>query len=96
MLHNINFNVLPGETAALVGPTGAGKSTMVSLLARFYDVTGGKILVDGYDVRDLEQVAYRRHLGLVLQDPFLFSGTIGDNIRYGKRPATEAGYHRRR
>ncbi|MGD0780538.1 MAG: ABC transporter ATP-binding protein [Dehalococcoidales bacterium] len=89
VLHDINFNVLPGETAALVGPTGAGKSTMVSLLARFYDVTGGKVLVDGYDVRNLEQVAYRRHLGLVLQDPFLFSGTIGDNIRYGNDKATE-------
>jgi ATP-binding cassette subfamily B protein len=89
VLHDINFNVLPGETAALVGPTGAGKSTMVSLLARFYDVTGGQILVDGYDVRDLDQAAYRRHLGLVLQDPFLFSGTIGDNIRYGNDKATE-------
>jgi ATP-binding cassette subfamily B protein len=90
VLHNVNFNVLPGETAALVGPTGAGKSTMVSLLARFYDVTGGKILVDGYDVRDFEQVAYRSHLGLVLQDPFLFSGTISDNIRYGNNSAKES------
>ena len=90
VLHNINFNVSPGETAALVGPTGAGKSTMVSLLARFYDVTGGRILIDGHDVRDLEQVAYRSRLGLVLQDPFLFSGTIGDNIRYGNADATES------
>ncbi len=90
VLHNINFNVLPGETAALVGPTGAGKSTMVSLLARFYDVTGGKISVDGYALRDFEQVAYRSHLGLVLQDPFLFSGTISDNIRYGNASAGES------
>jgi ATP-binding cassette subfamily B protein len=89
VLHDINFNVLPGETAALVGPTGAGKSTMVSLLARFYDATGGQILVDGYNVRDLDQAGYRSHLGLVLQDPFLFSGTIADNIRYGNDKATE-------
>jgi ATP-binding cassette subfamily B protein len=90
VLHNIDFNVLPGETAALVGPTGAGKSTMVSLLARFYDVTGGRILVDGYNLRDFEQIAYRSHLGLVLQDPFLFSGTISDNIRYGNTAAKES------
>ncbi|MHB8104316.1 MAG: ABC transporter ATP-binding protein [Dehalococcoidales bacterium] len=90
VLHNINFNVLPWETAALVGPTGAGKSTMVSLLARFYDVTDGSLLVDGHNVRDFEQTAYRGHLGLVLQDPFLFSGTISDNIRYGNDKATEA------
>ncbi len=90
VLYDINFNVLPGETTALVGPTGAGKSTMVSLLARFYDATRGKILVDGYDVRDLDQVAYRSHLGLVLQDPFLFSGTIADNIRYGNAAAKES------
>jgi ATP-binding cassette subfamily B protein len=90
VLHNINLNVSPGETAALVGPTGAGKSTMVSLLARFYDVTGGRILIDGYDVRDMEQVAYRSQLGLVLQDPFLFSGTIGDNIRYGNASAIDS------
>ncbi|OGO19598.1 MAG: hypothetical protein A2Z15_07695 [Chloroflexi bacterium RBG_16_50_11] len=90
VLHNINFNVFPGETAALVGPTGAGKSTMVSLLARFYDVTGGSILVDGHDVRDFTQVAYRSHLGLVLQDPFLFSGTIGENIRYGNMQVKES------
>jgi ATP-binding cassette subfamily B protein len=90
VLHNINFNVAPGETAALVGPTGAGKSTMVSLLARFYDATGGRILIDGYDLRDFDQITYRRHLGLVLQDPFLFSGTIGDNIRYGNAQAEES------
>jgi ATP-binding cassette subfamily B protein len=91
VLHNINFNVNPGETAALVGPTGAGKSTMISLLARFYDVTEGRLLVDGADVRDMEQIAYRGQLGLVLQDPFLFSGTISDNIRYGNAATTDAG-----
>jgi ATP-binding cassette subfamily B protein len=89
VLHNINFNVAPGETAALAGPTGAGKSTMVSLLARFYDVTGGRILVDGRDIREMDQVAYRSQLGLVLQDPFLFSGTIRDNIHYGNAQAKE-------
>jgi len=90
VLHHISFNVSPGETAALVGPTGAGKSTMISLLARFYDVTEGRLLVDGADVRDMEQVAYRSQLGLVLQDPFLFSGTIADNIRYGNATADDS------
>ena len=90
MLHGINLHIAAGETVALVGPTGAGKSTMVSLIARFYDVTGGRLLVDGHDIREMEPVAYRRHLGLVLQDPFLFSGTIRDNIRYGNGQATEA------
>jgi ATP-binding cassette subfamily B protein len=91
VLRHINFKVNPGETAALVGPTGAGKSTMISLIARFYDVTGGRLLVDGTDVRDMEQVAYRSQLGLVLQDPFLFSGTISDNIRYGNALAKDTG-----
>ncbi|MFA5308755.1 MAG: ABC transporter ATP-binding protein [Dehalococcoidales bacterium] len=90
VLHDINLKVNPGETAALVGPTGAGKSTVVSLLARFYDVTGGQILVDGRDLRDLDQAAYRSRLGLVLQDPFLFSGTIAANIRYGNLSADDA------
>ena len=89
VLHDINFKVAAGETAALVGPTGAGKSTMISLIARFYDVTAGRILIDGHDVRDLEQTGYRSRLGLVLQDPFLFSGTIADNIRYGNPLATD-------
>jgi ABC-type multidrug transport system fused ATPase/permease subunit len=89
VLHNINFHVSPGQTTALVGTTGAGKSTMMSLIARFYDVTGGRILVDGYDIREMEQTAYRSQLGLVLQDPFLFSGTIRDNIRYGNSSATD-------
>ena len=74
---------------ALVGPTGAGKSTIVSLIARFYDVTKGRILIDGHDLRDIERTSYRRQLGLVLQDPFLFSGTIRDNIRYGNPEASE-------
>ncbi|MEW6672268.1 MAG: ABC transporter ATP-binding protein [Thermodesulfobacteriota bacterium] len=90
VLHDIELKILPRETVALVGPTGAGKSTMVSLIARFYDVTRGSIRVDGYDVRELAQASYRRHLGLVLQDPILFSGTIRDNLRYGRLEATDA------
>ncbi|OGO32576.1 MAG: hypothetical protein A2Z29_04215 [Chloroflexi bacterium RBG_16_56_11] len=90
VLHNISFRVAPGETAALVGPTGAGKSTVMSLIARFYDVSGGSILVDGRDICEMNPAAYRGQLGLVLQDPFLFSGTIRDNIRYGRLAASEA------
>jgi ATP-binding cassette subfamily B protein len=90
VLHGISLHASPGETVALVGPTGAGKSTVVSLIARFYDVTAGRILVDGHDIRSMEPVAYHRHLGLVLQDPFLFSGTIRENIRYGHGQATDA------
>jgi ATP-binding cassette subfamily B protein len=89
VIHGINLHIAAGETVALVGPTGAGKSTVLSLIARFYDVTGGRLLVDGHDIRDLEPVAYRSHLGLVLQDPFLFSGTIRENIRYGNGQASD-------
>jgi len=89
VLHDINLHISPGETVALVGPTGAGKSTIVSLIARFYDVTKGRILADGYDLREIEQTSYRQQLGLVLQDPFLFSGTVRDNICYGNLEATE-------
>ena len=89
VLHNINLHISPGSTVALVGPTGAGKTTIVSLIARFYDVTAGRILIDGYDIRHLEKKSYRSQIGLVLQDPFLFSGTIKDNIRYGNLEATD-------
>lgn len=75
---------------ALVGETGAGKTTIVNLLARFYDTTQGLILVDDYDIRDVTQASLRSQLGIVLQDNFLFSGTIANNIRYGKREATDA------
>ncbi|MBI3040354.1 MAG: ABC transporter ATP-binding protein [Chloroflexi bacterium] len=90
VLHDIDLHLPAGKTTALVGPTGAGKSTMVNLIARFYDVTAGHILVDGYDLRRIERTGYRRQLGLVLQDPFLFSGSVRDNIRYGNLEAGEA------
>ncbi|MBI3977227.1 MAG: ABC transporter ATP-binding protein [Chloroflexi bacterium] len=90
VLVDFNLEIRPGETVALVGPTGAGKSTIVSLVARFYDVTGGRLLIDGRDVRDVTLKSLRSQLGMVLQDPFLFSGTIADNIRYGRLGATEA------
>jgi len=88
VLSSVNLRVSPGETVALVGPTGAGKSTIISLIARFYDVTSGRILVDGHDLRDVDINAYRQQLGLVLQDPFLFSGTIEENIAYGNLEAS--------
>lgn len=88
VLNDINLTVSPGETIALVGPTGAGKSTLISLICRFYDVSEGKITIDGVDVRNIRQESLRRQIGLVLQDPLLFSGTITENIRYG-RPDTK-------
>lgn len=89
VLHDVNMHIPEGKTVALVGPTGAGKSTIVSLVARFFDVEKGRILIDGDDLRDIDITAYRRQLGLVLQDPFLFSGTVRDNIRYGNLEARE-------
>ncbi len=88
VLHGINLKIHPGEHVAIVGPTGAGKSTIISLLARFYDVTGGALLVDGHDVRDVTMQSLRRQMGIVLQDPFIFSGTVRDNIAFGKPDAT--------
>ena len=80
----VSLSIAPGETVALVGETGAGKSTIVKLVARFYDVTAGRVLVDGLDVRSLDLGAYRRQLGVVPQEAFLFTGTIRDNIAYGR------------
>ncbi|MGH9203655.1 MAG: ABC transporter ATP-binding protein, partial [Vicinamibacterales bacterium] len=89
VLDGINLQVSAGETVALVGPTGAGKSTLTSLVARFYDVTEGRLLIDGRDIRSIERRSLTRRLGIVLQDPFLFSGTVADNIRYGRLAATD-------
>jgi ATP-binding cassette subfamily B protein len=83
VLKGVSFDVQPGELIGLVGSSGGGKTTIVNLIARFYDVTGGAIRIDGVDLRDLETGHYRRQIGMVLQDPYLFHGTVLDNIRYG-------------
>ncbi|MGH7552585.1 MAG: ABC transporter ATP-binding protein, partial [Longimicrobiales bacterium] len=83
VLRGVSFDVEPGELIGLVGPSGGGKSTIVSLIARFYDVTGGRVLIDGVDVRRLDSGHFRRQIGMVLQDPYLFHATIVENIRYG-------------
>lgn len=89
ILENISFDVKPGESIALVGPTGAGKTTVVNLISRFYDLTGGRILIDGQDISEITLKSLRSQMGIMLQDSFIFSGTILDNIRYGKLDATE-------
>ena len=88
VLHDINLDVRPGEMIALVGPSGAGKTTLCNLVARFYDPTAGGVFLDGIDLRDITAESYRRLLGIVEQDTFLFDGTIADNIAYGRRGAT--------
>jgi len=88
VLHDINLSIRPGETVALVGQTGSGKSSLVSLAARFYEVEKGKVTVDGHDVRSVTQQSLRQQIGIVPQDPILFTGTIGENIKYGKLDAT--------
>lgn len=90
VLEHVSLHVKPGETIAVVGPSGGGKSTLCQLIPRFYDVTEGRILLDGQDVRDLQQHSLRAQIGIVQQDVFLFAGTIYDNIRYGRPDATEA------
>lgn len=89
VLEHISFDVKPGESVALVGPTGAGKSTVVSLLLRFYDLDSGKITIDGKDISQATLHSLRSQMGIMLQDSFIFSGTIYDNIRYGRLDATE-------
>ncbi|MFA5263113.1 MAG: ABC transporter ATP-binding protein [Opitutaceae bacterium] len=89
VLKHIHLHASAGQTIALIGPTGAGKTTIINLLTRFYELEGGKILVDGIDLRDLPKESLRRQLGIVLQDTFLFSGSIRDNIRYGRLDATD-------
>lgn len=89
VLHNVSFKIKPGETIALVGPTGAGKTTITSLVSRFYDTNKGEVLIDGKNVKDVNLNSLRSQMGIMLQDTFLFSDTIKENIRYGKLDATE-------
>ena len=89
VLNDISFHIKPGETIALVGPTGAGKTTIVNLISRFYDIQKGKIIVDGYDLTKVSIESLREQMGIMTQDNFLFSGTVKDNIRYGKLDATD-------
>ena len=88
VLRDVSFTIEPGQTVAIVGHTGAGKTTIISLLMRFYDIQRGSIRIDGVDLRDMDLGELRRRYGVVLQDPFLFSGTIADNIRLGSKWVT--------
>jgi ATP-binding cassette subfamily B protein len=89
VLRGVSLEAQPGQTIALVGPTGAGKTTIINLLPRFYDVTAGAVIIDGHDVRDVTRASLRRQIGLVLQDTFLFSDTVLNNIRYGRMDASD-------
>jgi ATP-binding cassette subfamily B protein len=89
VLTEVDLDAKPGQTIALVGPTGAGKTTIVNLLSRFYDVDAGAIAIDGHDLRDVQKASIRSQLGIVLQDTFLFSGTVMENIRYGRLDASD-------
>jgi ATP-binding cassette, subfamily B, multidrug efflux pump len=89
ILHDVSFCAEPGQTVAILGTTGSGKSTLVNLLPRFYDVTGGSVRLDDYDVRDVSLASLRSQIGIVLQSPLLFSGTVRDNIAYGRPDATQ-------
>ncbi len=89
LIKDMNLNVLPGQTVAIVGPTGAGKTTLINLLMRFYETNGGKITIDGHDTRQMTREDLRSTFGMVLQDTWLFNGTIKDNIAYGKEGATD-------
>lgn len=90
VLHDMSFHIEPGQRVALVGPTGAGKTTIVNLIPRFYEIDSGAIRIDGHDVSDVSRISLRRQIATVLQDPFLFTGTIGENIAYGREGATQA------
>ncbi|MFW9856118.1 MAG: ABC transporter ATP-binding protein [Candidatus Thorarchaeota archaeon] len=94
VLTNFSLTINPGERIAIVGHTGAGKTSIISLLARFYEFQDGKILIDDVNIRDLKMKEYRKHLGIVLQTPFLFNGTIEENITYGRRNASREDFHR--
>lgn len=93
VLVDVSLSAMPGQTIALVGPTGAGKTTIINLLSRFYDVDAGAITIDGQDIRAMQQASIRKQLGIVLQDTFLFSGTVMENILYGRLAASnDAAY----
>ena len=94
LIEDLSLDVAPGQTIAIVGPTGAGKTTLVNLLMRFYDVDGGAIRVDGVDIRQIKRGALRRMFGMVLQDTWLFSGTIRENIAYGREQRERRGDRR--
>jgi ATP-binding cassette subfamily B protein len=89
LIHDLSLSVKPGQTVAIVGPTGAGKTTLVNLIMRFYELNGGTIRLDGIDTTDLSRAELRGQVGMVLQDAWLFSGTIRENIRYGRLDATD-------
>ena len=94
ILEHLSFDVKPGESIALVGPTGAGKTTIVNLISRFYNLDGGQVLIDGQDIAEVTLHSLRSQMGIMLQDSFIFSGTIADNIRYGRLDATDAEVRR--
>jgi ATP-binding cassette subfamily B protein len=89
LMEDVSITAKAGETVAIVGPTGAGKTTMINLLMRFYEINGGKIMIDGIDIRDMRRKDLRKSFGMVLQDTWLFNGTIFDNISYGNAKATK-------
>jgi ATP-binding cassette subfamily B protein len=93
VIEDVDIRIAPGETVAFVGPTGAGKSTLAKLVTRFYDPTSGRVLIDGHDLRDVTMLSLRRQLGVVPQEPFLFAGTIGDNLGFARPDATDAEIH---
>ena len=90
VLKNVSLTIKPGEMIGFVGPSGSGKTTLVNLVCRFYDVCEGAVFVDDTDIRDMSIAGYRKNIGIVLQDPFLFYGTIAENIAYGKPDASRA------
>ena len=89
VLKDVSFDIPAGQTIVLVGPTGAGKSTIVNLISRFYGTTEGRVLIDGHDLRDVQLITLRKQMSVMMQDPFIFSGTIMENIRYGRLDATD-------